>query len=249
FTAKKVQLSDLSIVVSQESDKIYNSIKAFVDKYNEVIDAVNTKISQVKYKDFAPLTDAQKKELSEDDIKLWEDKAKSGLLRNDAILSSSLQTFRNALTKSVSGLPVSNLKSLSELGITTGSYTEKGKLLINETKLRAAISDKPGEVMALFTSTDSVALTDAGDGIATRLYDYSNRMIDVLKNKAGSTTGIEASNLIHKQVIQLNKQMDTFNLKLTTLESRYYRQFTAMEKYITQLSSQSNFLANNYSQQ
>lgn len=41
---------------------------------------------------------------------------------------------------------------------------------------------------------------------------------------------------------QLNKQIDTFQDRLTQIEDRYWRQFTAMEKAISQMNEQSDYL-------
>ncbi|MEW9675994.1 flagellar filament capping protein FliD [Lentibacillus sp. L22] len=45
-----------------------------------------------------------------------------------------------------------------------------------------------------------------------------------------------------KRMKQLNKQIDTFQDRLTQIEDRYWRQFTAMEKAISQMNEQSDYL-------
>ena len=84
--------------------------------------------------------------MKENEIKLWEEKAKSGTLRNDSTISSMLTQMRTALMGTVDG------KTLKSLGITTSNdYTANGKLVINETELKKAISDDPNKVHEMFS--------------------------------------------------------------------------------------------------
>lgn len=251
FTAKKEQaLADaaVSVTTTRDVDAVYNSIKSFVDKYNELIGSVNTEISEKRYRDFQPLTDDERKELKEDQIKQWEEKAKSGMLRSDPLLSRGMTNFRTAFSNIVEGLPTGNAKSLSEIGISTsvivgnsisGSYSDTGKIYIDDTKLKKAIAEKPDEVMALFNATDGLKDSDKGDGLATRLYDKADTLMAQITAKAGASTSVESSYLLGKTSRQIDKRIDTLSFKLDALETRYYKQFTAMEKYITQMQAQS----------
>ncbi len=54
-----------------------------------------------KMLDYAPLTDAQKEDMKEDEIKLWEEKARKGTLRNDSTLKSLLTKMRTSIYTSV----------------------------------------------------------------------------------------------------------------------------------------------------
>jgi len=56
----------------------------------------NSVLTEERYRDYLPLTDDQKKAMSEDDIKLWEQKAKSGLLRSDSILENIVTNFEES---------------------------------------------------------------------------------------------------------------------------------------------------------
>ena len=68
-------------------DEMMTKIKEFVTTYNGLIKDFTDQTKESKYRDYAPLTDEQKKDMSENEVKLWEEKAKSGLLRNDSINS------------------------------------------------------------------------------------------------------------------------------------------------------------------
>ncbi len=248
ITIKKAQATAVNITNTRDVDTVFNSIKSFVDKYNELVDSVNTKLTEKKYRDFAPLTDEQREAMKEDQIKTWEEKAKSGTLRSDSLLTRGLTSFRSAFSTTVDGLPVGNAKTLSQIGISStnisgssisGSYLENGKIYIDDDKLKKAIAEKPDEVMALFVANDGLKDSDKGDGLARRLSDKADALFKNVTAKAGITSSVDTSYLMGKSIKDINKRIDTFTLKLESLETRYYNQFTAMEKHINQMQAQS----------
>lgn len=80
--------------------------------------------------------------MKESEITTWTEKAKSGLLKNDEILKSTIISMRTLITE--------NLGKLSDMGITTGKYTENGKLYIDESKLKNAINSNPQSIVDFF---------------------------------------------------------------------------------------------------
>jgi flagellar hook-associated protein 2 len=191
--------------------------------------------------------------MKEDDIKAWELKAKSGQIRNDSLINSGLQNLRSGLSASVSGISNGSINSLSQIGISTtllsgssisGSYLEPGKLYIDETKLRKALDENPDEVMNLFLAKDGDSTSDSGDGIAERMFARVTSIMDKIKVKAGATGSLDNNYTIGKSFIDLTTKMTNLTTKLDALETRYYSQFTAMEKYISQMNAQSAQLTN-----
>ncbi|GGF91384.1 flagellar filament capping protein FliD [Paenibacillus abyssi] len=246
FTAKQVT-GPIDITVTQDTDAIFDKVKGFVDKYNELIDSTNKTLDERRYRDFLPLTAEQKESMSEDEVKQWEEKAKSGMLRNDQMISSALSGFRTAISSVVSGLPSDDMKQLSQIGITTGSYSEKGKLYINTTQLKKAIAEQPDQVAALFTANDGSKETSAGDGIATRLVEQADTLMQKLRAKAGTTSSVDTTYLIGKRMKEYDDQIVNMNRRLEALETKYYNQFTSMEKYINQMNSQSMYMMQQFS--
>ena len=93
-----------TIQVDRDTDQIIEGIKSFVDEYNKLIKTLNDYLDEdTSYKEYAPLTDAQKKEMSEKEIELWEEKAKEGLLHRDSTIDSFLQSMRTALYEKPEG--------------------------------------------------------------------------------------------------------------------------------------------------
>jgi flagellar hook-associated protein 2 len=241
YTLKKEGTA--TITTSSDTDAMFNVIKGFVDKYNEVIDKINAKLKEERYRDYPPLTDEQKEAMTEKQIELWEEKAKSGLLRGDSILSSGLSKMRMDLYTKVEGANItSGFSQLAEIGITTSpNYLDGGKLIIDETKLREKIQENPDAIYRLFNN-DSTNYSEKG--IARRLRDTIKNTIGKIEQKAGKTLWTNQQFAIGRDLIQIENQIDRFEDRLKQIEDRYWRQFTAMEKAIQRANEQSLYLMN-----
>lgn len=242
ITARKV--GEASVSVAADTDAVLNSLKDFVSTYNDTLAKVNAKLSETRYKDYQPLTEEQKKEMSDDEIKKWEEMARSGLLRNDPLLRGILGNMRTALSSFVSNTE-SNYYTLASVGITTGSYAEGGKLYIDESKLRAALQADPEGVMKLFTNSSDVT---GEKGLAVRLYDEVNSAINQLGGKAGydSTSSLYDNSEIARRVKDLDQRIKQYDERLQKEEDRLWKQFTALEKAVARMNSQSAWLSQQF---
>lgn len=241
FTLKKTTDTPVTINVNNDNDALFENIKNFVDKYNELVEKIEKKLSEPKYKDYLPLTDDEKEELSETQQEKWENMAKSGILRNDSILSGLITQMRTAIYSAVNQDDLdSAMKSLSAIGITTTADFTTAKLEINESKLKAAIEKDPNSIELLFNGTGA---TDGQKGVIQRLYDKVNATMDQLKERAGNSYSVNNQFTIGRQLDDLDDRIERFEDRLADLETRYYSQFTAMEKAIQKANSQAAYLA------
>ncbi|XJZ26940.1 flagellar hook-associated protein 2 [Bacillota bacterium Lsc_1132] len=245
YTIKNITSTAVNISTATDVDSIFNSIKSFVDKYNDTIKKVNDKISEKRNRDFQPLTDEQRSTMTENQITLWEEKAKSGMLSNDSVLSSGLSKMRQDLYSPVSGGSVTTgFTQLSEIGITTSpDYTENGKLLIDETTLRQKIQENPQAIYQLFNSDGGTYDTK---GIAKRLRDSLAATKSQIVEKAGKASYTNTQFTLGKQLNDISTQITDFQSRLADVENRYYRQFTAMEQAMQQANSQAGYIAQQF---
>ncbi|MCX7748488.1 MAG: flagellar filament capping protein FliD [Clostridia bacterium] len=263
FDIKDTNAGPITLNIASDTSKVVDLVKGFVTKYNEVLDKINGKLEEKRYKEYVPLSDAQKEAMKEGDIKLWEEKGKSGLLRADPILSGIVNNMRKALYDSVGGVSV----NLSSIGIKTGSYSDKGKLIIDEAKLKTAITENPEQVINLFTKDDSGysyndTLNDSSkrtarynaSGIAQRLYDVIQDNIRITRDtggykgkllekagKVGDTS--EFANTLYKEIEDQEELIDKINIKLYDKETRYYKKFTSLERILSQMNAQGSWLS------
>ncbi len=235
-----------TIGIKNNTEESVKVIKEFVQKYNELIDKINGKLNEERYRTFTPLTDEQKAAMKDKEIEQWEEKAKSGLLRRDSMLTASLSQIRLDLYAEVVAndqtLTDKNYNQLAEIGITTSKdFQERGKLEIAEDKLKAALDDNPEAVYQLFmadgSSTDSSQM-----GLARRVRSTISTTMQKIEDKAGNTFRTEENYSMGKSLKKLNEDIKKFEARLKIKEERYWNQFNSMEKMMQQLNNQSNYL-------
>ncbi|MCM3162332.1 flagellar filament capping protein FliD [Metabacillus litoralis] len=253
FDLKSNITSSQPVTVETKTDtgSIFENIKTFVEKYNELVADLNSKITEKRYRDFSPLTDEQKSEMSDREIELWEEKAKSGLLTGDRTLSGLLNDLRNSFMT-----PVANgdegFKFLSDIGITTSkNYRDNGKLELDETKLKAVLESNLSSVRNLFSATSSITEGNTvtnktkhdESGIGRRLYERLGQGISDLGKKAGSLNSIvDVNSVLAKELKNIESGISREQDRLLQLENRYWKQFQAMENAMQKANSQSGWL-------
>lgn len=241
FTLKQtfaaVEGESVAITIGNDSNQVFENIKTFVNQYNELIADIGKKLNEEKHRSYKPLTDEEREELSEKQQEKWEEMAKSGLLKGDPILSSVLSAMRLDMSSTVetNGL----FKQLASIGIkTTANYLEGGKLEIDEAKLKAALEQDPDSVENLFRGNG----LGSDRGIIHKLYDTVDASMNKLRDKAGRATSTNQQFALGRELLSVDKGIDRFEDKMKIVESRYWRQFTAMEKAIQRANQQSMYL-------
>jgi len=243
-----------TITTKLDTSKFVDAIKSYITAYNEILDAINPKLSEKRNYSYEPLTEDQKKDMKEEEIELWEKKAKQGLLKNDTVLSSLVSNMRlGTMTDvNVNGTNV----NITSLGITTGTWEEKGKLKLDEAKLTEALEKNPDQVIGFFTQftaeTDpkkAKLATTPDSGLFNRISNELMTALNSLADKAGtsrvSTSTSEVFNpasLIGEQIRNLDIRISNLTSRLTIIENNYYKQFSSMETAVNKLNAQSSSL-------
>ena len=184
--------------------------------------------------------------MKDTDITLWEAQAKKGTLRNDSALSNLLTKMRSSIYTSVNG---TSFGTLSKIGIaTTNTWQDGGKLEIDETKLRAAISEDPNGVYQLFMADGQkdakgnyISLGE--QGVARRLRSDLKAAMTDITTKAGKASFTNSSFTLGKLLDDYSSKISSFEDRLKSHEDRYYKQFTAMETAINKANGQSGYLS------
>lgn len=246
YTLQNNFTGDVRVNVSNDTQKVFDTIKDFVTKYNELIEKINGKITEERDRNYQPLTDEEREKLMDKQAEQWDVKAKSGLLKGDSILSSGLNQMRSNWYASVSGVS-GGFSQLTDIGISTSAnYSDRGKLVIegDGTKLKEAIEKDPQSVMDLFMKSGS---TTSEKGIVRRLRDTITQTVSKVEQRAGRSTWTSEQFLLGRNLKSVNSQITSFESRLTQVEDRYYRQFTAMEKAIQNANAQSAQLSQYFS--
>lgn len=201
FSLKETTAASFQVKVDADIDSAYDKIKEFVDNYNKIVDELDSLTSQKRYSSYSPLTNEQKKAMSDNEIELWQEKAQSGLLNKDSSLLRIGSRARTGFYQDVQGVSGS-FSHLVQLGITTESYSGNsagGRLQIDEEKLKTALQgDIDGVMEVLFKSPDSslggneenltsaqISEKRAQSGLVNRLFDNLTVGMKEIVHKAG----------------------------------------------------------------
>lgn len=246
YSSGKLDTSDPSTAVTFnatiDSQKTVDVVKDMVKDLNEIIELVNKEMTTKPNRDYQPLTAEQKSEMSEDEIKKWEAKAKEGLLFNDR----DLRGLSNALRFTV---PTAIRADLEKIGISVSKeYKDNGKLIIDEEKLKTALEKDPQHVRELFNGDGTANNKGLMGNIKTSMDRYAattGATKGILISRAGSTHAPTSmlQNQMLNQINEYNRTIDGLNAKLKNEQDRYIRQFTSLETLISQMNSQSSYFA------
>lgn len=245
----------ITVNVDKSYDDIKAAIKGFVDDYNKMIDDIYNYIDTAPKRDsknnlYEPLTDAEKEEMSEDEIKKMEEAAKVGILYNDNTVYSALSSLRSALTTSIT-LEDGTRFSLASMGIKTVSLLNgdpndmrRGKLQLDEDRLDKVLRERPDDVVELFTSKQG-AMGKASEALDRAVKNSSFRKQQgTLVRKAGLATGTSAKdNAIYKEMERINKRIETLKERYEKKEDYWWSVFTNLEKMMANMNSQMNYMA------
>lgn len=234
----------ISLTTSRDTDKIVDSLKSFVEDYNALVEELNERLKETaNYKKYAPLTDEQKKEMSDKEIELWEEKSKEGLLHNDTNISNFLGNMRMVLYSSVEGAGL----SLYDIGIeTSDNWRDNGKLVIDEDVLKSMAATNPDAICKLFTDRDQ----GLGIGMQNALKDAANVSSGspgTMVRYAGTKDVLTTSNTLYEEMKHISETLSNLNTKYQLEKTRYWNQFNAMEQAISNMNSQSSWLTQQFS--
>ncbi len=194
FDLYKVQdatASPVNVDVSVDTAKIKEKLQSFIDKYNEVLDFIqsNTKVDATTYK--------------------------RSIFSGDYSITRLRLQLRQAMSDPVQGLPAGNPTILAEIGI---EADRDGKLSIKDTaKLEDMLKNNLDQVEALFNSSDGFSgrldtlleEMTGGKGVIESRKDVLSGQINAINNRI---------DILQKQV---DRKMEYYREQFAQLQSAY----------------------------
>jgi flagellar hook-associated protein 2 len=257
----------ITVSFGYDVDDLESKIADYISGYNTLLKTVTDLLSEKVYKDYEPLTSTQKDAMTDTQITQWEAKAKSGLLNSDTYLKSIYNSLRSLWFDSVSNLTTGSSlsNSLTDIGITTGDYSQMGQLKIDEDTLKNALNSDPSGVLQLLTQSSSVNYSQystaaqkktryAQSGLLWRVADIvrnnlsttgtKGALITLVGNPANSYTGTTTYST------KISKQEDTITdleTKLTTEQAKYWKIYSNLESLMVKNNATATWLASAFS--
>ncbi len=205
--------------INNDIQGIKEKIKEFVSKWNETMKYLYTKLTEdtVEGKDESEMTEEEKLQ---------------GLLKNDSLVRRIFENLRSFIYTRVE----TDIKLLSEIGISTGSFgyenIKLGQLVLDEDKLTAKITEDPYKIWQFFGEPDK--------GFAQKLQSYlrettkTTGLIDRVAGVSGS---------ISREKRALAQQIADWIERLQKKEQQLWSKFTAMEAVLSRMQAQGTWLS------
>lgn len=229
----------ITIDTAKDTSGIKDTIVKFVNDYNNLLSELYSEVTTSRPKSsgsyYDPLTEEQEEEMSEEEIEKWNENAKEGLLYRDTSVQRFLSDIRSVMSSAVDGM------TLSAIGITlTSSWSDNGKLEIDESKLDNAIATYGDKIADFFTSENGLAAkleTTIDKAISTKTNNYG-----YLTSLAGmKNTKTDTDNQIYRQMESIQSLIDRLTEKYENEQESYWDRFTALETYMAQMQQQSSY--------
>lgn len=234
---------EVSITTTNDTQAMYDKIKGFISKYNELIKDMDTAYNAASAGDYEPLTDDEKDSMTDTEIEKWETKIKDSLLRRDSTLGNTSSAMKSIMSAS---FEINGKKySLASFGIATGSYfssdtNERGCLHIdgdpddattsgNEDKLMAAINEDPEAVSEFFQKLSNSMYSD----LTKRMASSSVSSIYTIYNDKQMSS----------EYSDYKDKVSKWQEKLEYYEEFYYKKFSSMETALSKLQSSTSSLS------
>lgn len=248
FKFNSVTTEEVKITGKTDTKAIKDKLVKFVDDYNKIMEKLNTLINEKRDKDYMPLTEAQKEEMTDKQIELWEKKVKEGQLSRD----SDLIRIRNSMKNVMSSLSGGTGESLAAFGIKPVSDyngNKNGTFTIDEEALNKALENDIENVMNTFIASskndsDKGALQKLKSIFDTETQSSTSALIKKAGMEGSSTASNNTlSNKIKKYEEKISRMETIFSTKQQALYSKYAR----LETLMNNLNSQSSYLTSMFS--
>ena len=241
-----------TVAVTQDTDKIIENVKKFVEDYNKILDDLTTKYNTKPEGDYEPLTKSQEATMTKEQVEKWTEKAKSGIFYHNEVLRDIISDMRDSIMTPVLSVH-SDYNSASAIGIT--SSNNQGHLQLDVDKLKKALAADPDCVYEIFASDqDSYTSVDPNQrqsymakddfnnrGIANRL--YFNAVSDGIKSVedyAGVLPDSNDQSTLGLLITNLKNRMDNFKKLMDDFQTQLYKKYDALEVMISQMNAQYN---------
>jgi flagellar hook-associated protein 2 len=235
--------SAITISTSIDSQAIYDTIKDFLTNYNSIINELTELYNADSAKDYEPLTDDEKSEMTDTEIAKWETKIKDSLLRRDSNLSTLMSAMKNAMatTYDVNGTKY----ALSSFGISTLYY---GTAPENEESAYHIDGDEDDENTSGNTDKLLAAINNDPDAVINFMKQLTTSLYKGIDDQMQSSSLKSRYSIYNDK--ELQDQYDDYTTTIKNWESKvsdkedyYYEKFAAMETALGTLNSQTSALS------
>ncbi|MBS6501989.1 MAG: flagellar filament capping protein FliD [Clostridium sp.] len=252
FNGEIPENTAITVNGKQDVTAIKDNLVKFINDYNTLIEKLNKLTTEKRNRDFNPLTADQKKEMSEDEIKLWNEKVEKGQLSRDNDLNRISNSLKQAMRTLVDGSGL-NLEKIGINPVADYQGVKNGTFTIDETKLTKALEESSEEVTNLFIKSkpkdDSISESTkySKTGIMQRLKDILYNETVTVASSLLKKAGVEGSSTSYNN--ELTKSIEKYEQKMKDMEKDFarreqalYTKYANLEAIMNKYNSQQSYL-------
>lgn len=238
ITALDVTDAPVTITTQQDTDGIYDMIKDFLKEYNALINEMDKLYNADSAKDYEPLTDEEKRSMSETEIEKYEGKIKDSLLRKDTNLNKISSAMKRIMS---AGYEVDGEQwFLFDFGIETMDYfhapeNERNAYHIAGDPDDADFSGKGDKLKSLIASDPNKVISFFSQ-LTQQMYSEMNEQSKSVEGQRsfGSFYDDKKMKSEYEDYKVKIKELET---KLAAYEDKWYKKFAAMETAMAKMQS------------
>lgn len=234
----------ITLTTQQDTKGIYDTVKNFIKEYNSLINEMDKLYNADSARKYNMLSKEEKEEMSDDEVKEWEDKIKSALLKGDSTVSTVSQAMKSIMQMGVK-MSDGKMMYLSDFGINTASYftaadNEKNSYHIDGDPDDSSSSGNTDKLSAMI-ATDPDAVASFFSNLSKNLYSKLDSLM--ARTDYSSAFTVYNDKLMKTQYNDYTTKISEQEKKVTTWEDYYYKKFTAMESSLATLQSKQNAIS------
>ncbi|MCL2619199.1 MAG: flagellar filament capping protein FliD [Defluviitaleaceae bacterium] len=246
---------EIMINVQRDTARPMESIREFVESYNNLFNEMRTmfntpraRVPGSRFQFYEPLTTEQRREMSESEIRDWEEQARRGILHREPILREMMDLMRREMFRPVQLENGENI-ALFQIGIT---FNREGEMQIDEERLRHALENRADDVAQLFTRRPDGMRTESNLPMRMATGGISERLNDIINHYTFGTSGRlvqlagRPEHITQNQMLSRIQAMDAnierMNQVLIRRENMHFARFAAMEQAVMRSNQQIEML-------
>ena len=252
--------SATEITLAADTANTRQLVLDFVNQYNDLIRSLQDLSETARPRQtggrgfFMPLTDEQRRGMSESEIRMWEDQARTGILHRDDTIRSIINDLRNVMMQNVT-LEDGTTFNLTQMGIRLSpNWADGAVLVVDYEALDGALANNIDGVAALFTGHGAQQILNP-DGSVNHNNNLSARIDSTIRRFApefgsdgiliqrAGRAGNNADTQSHlaQRIAEQDRRIEQTTRWLERREAQLFAQFSRMEQAMMQAQQQMTF--------
>ncbi|NFO13106.1 hypothetical protein FDB34_02565 [Clostridium botulinum] len=247
----------IKITGKTDTKELKDKVVGFINDYNKLVEKLN-KITGTRHeRGYDPLTAEQKKDMSESEIKLWNERVEKGQLYRDSDVTRIASSMKDTMRSMLEG---TKLETVGIKPFKDYSGSLNGTFTIDEDALTKALEENTEGVMNLFigksapTKEELDKLTPEQQvqrkketGIMNQLKDTFDKEFMKSTGPLLAKAGYEGSstftnNTLTKNISTYEKKIKDMEKSFARREQQLYSKYATLETMMNKLNSQQSSL-------